>query len=396
MLRLQAYWRHIASQMKKQKQLVIILLFCLPWLWIALRLHLNHGSGLYTEDVRDHSHLPLILLWTALDGDYANWRHKIPGSQLKCGSSIACRVSTSHSHLANASAVVVSLADIFPWTWAWLPMRVPKDQIWVAKWSEAPWFYRARKFLDPRAGGLDNIFSWTVSYQSPATFQSSMFEKPLDNCSWVQATQHRDGTTSPNLTASLDSKSELALWIVSHCQTNSRREDYVRELQKYMKVTVLGKCGLGKDESARERVHRAKFYLAFENSVCDEYITEKFHFTLANYDTVPVVLGPKRQDYEKVSPPNSFIHTADFQSPEALAQYLLFLDSHPEEYLKYLAWKGHYEVECRQTWTCNMCERLHEIKDGKLGRPPIIKDFSKVWDSSHCYSSWNHSQISLE
>merc|ERR1719357_234843 len=143
-----------------------------------------------------------------------------------------------------------------------------------------------------------------------------------------------------------------------------------------MKVTVLGKCGLGKDESARERVHGAKFYLAF--------------------DTVPVVLGPKRQDYEKVSPPNSFIHTADFQSPEALAQYLLFLDSHPEEYLKYLAWKGHYEVECRQTWTCNMCERLHEIKDGKLGRPPIIKDFSKVWDSSHCYSSWNHSQRSPE
>ena len=37
------------------------------------------------------------------------------------------------------------------------------------------------------------------------------------------------------------------------------------------------------------------------------------------------------------------------------------------------------QVECRQTWTCNMCERLHEIKDGKLGRPPIIKDFSKVF-----------------
>ena len=29
-------------------------------------------------------------------------------------------------------------------------------------------------------------------------------------------------------------------------------------------------------------------------------------------------------------------------------QYLLFLDSHPEEYLKYLAWKGHYEVGSNQ------------------------------------------------
>ena len=77
-------------------------------------------------------------------GDYANWRHKFPGSQLKCGSSIACRVlfnihqnskpiiwwvhnffeiiwkykvSTSHSHLANASAVIVSLAG---WSQLWL------------------------------------------------------------------------------------------------------------------------------------------------------------------------------------------------------------------------------------------------------------------------------------
>ena len=26
---------------------------------------------------------------------------------------------------------------------------------------------------------------WTVSYQAHSTFQSSMFEKPLDNCSWA-------------------------------------------------------------------------------------------------------------------------------------------------------------------------------------------------------------------
>ena len=42
----------------------------------------------------------------------------------------------------------------------------------------------------------------------------------------VQATQHRDGKTSPNLTASLDSKSELALWIVSHCQVPSLPQSF--------------------------------------------------------------------------------------------------------------------------------------------------------------------------
>ena len=64
------------------------------------------------------------------------------------------------------------------------------------------------------------------------------------------------------------------------------------------------------------QVHWAKFYLAFENSLCDEYITEKvgtfwgshiifqFHFILANYNTVPVVLGARKEDYEKVKKTN--------------------------------------------------------------------------------------------
>jgi len=378
--------------MKRRKLVALVILLCLPWLWIASRL--DHSTGLYAEEELSSGDLPLILLWTRLDGDFANWRRQFPGSRLQCGSD-TCRVSSSHSHLANASAVVVSLADILPWSWTWLPMQTPKDQIWVAKWSEAPWFYKARKLLDPRAGSLDNIFRWTVSYQSHSTFQSSMFEKPLDNCSWVPVSPP-PAPPAPSSLPSMASKSELAVWIVSHCQTNSHREDYVRELQKYMPVSVLGKCGLGRDSSAWHQVHWAKFYLAFENSVCDDYITEKFHFILANYNTVPVVLGPRKADYEKVSPPKSFIHTADFPSPKALAQYLLYLDSHPEDYLGYLEWKGNFQVHCVETWSCDMCRKLHRIESGHLQRPQIIEDFSKVWDASHCYSSWNHSERSLE
>ena len=44
----------------------------------------------------------------------------------------------------------------------------------------------------------------------------------------------------------------------------------------------------------------AKFYLAFENSLCDDYITEKFHNILENFNTVPVVMGPRKEDYIKV------------------------------------------------------------------------------------------------
>ena len=37
-----------------------------------------------------------------------------------------------------------------------------------------------------------------------------------------------------------------------------------------------------------------KFYLSFENSLCDDYITEKF-FNILKHNTVPVALGaPKK------------------------------------------------------------------------------------------------------
>ena len=32
------------------------------------------------------------------------------------------------------------------------------------------------------------------------------------------------------------------LWIASHCWTDSRREEYVKQLSKFIPVTVVGKC----------------------------------------------------------------------------------------------------------------------------------------------------------
>ncbi len=67
-----------------------------------------------------------------------------------------------------------------------------------------------------------------------------------------------------------------------------------------------------------------KFYLSFENSLCDHYVTEKLVKALEN-NVVPIVMGGA--DYAQIAPPNSFINVADFETVKELANYIKFLDS---------------------------------------------------------------------
>ena len=55
-----------------------------------------------------------------------------------------------------------------------------------------------------------------------------------------------------------------------------------------------------------------KFYLSFENSICRDYVTEKFYNPL-RYSMVPVIFGGA--DYQALSiPKNSYIDVRDFPS----------------------------------------------------------------------------------
>ncbi len=112
----------------------------------------------------------------------------------------------------------------------------------------------------------------------------------------------------------------------------SKRENYVEELQKYIQVDIYGKCGnsnvcpKGEGNGCLRRLAKQyKFYLAFENGICKEYVTEKFVRTL-QYPNIPIVLGGA--NYSRLSPELSFINVFDFASAKHLADYLLYLDEH--------------------------------------------------------------------
>jgi Glycosyltransferase family 10 (fucosyltransferase) C-term len=73
-------------------------------------------------------------------------------------------------------------------------------------------------------------------------------------------------------------------WIVSNCNAANQRYEYAVELSKYISVDIYGSCGKLQcshkgGNNCNELLNKQyRFYLAFENSNCKDYITEKLYY----------------------------------------------------------------------------------------------------------------------
>lgn len=74
------------------------------------------------------------------------------------------------------------------------------------------------------------------------------------------------------------------------------------------------------------------FYLAFENAVCKDYVTEKF-WRLKKL-IVPIVL--KRSLVSRFAKDKYFIAADDFDSPKALVEHLVYLSQNMTEYKRWV------------------------------------------------------------
>ena len=172
-------------------------------------------------------------------------------------------------------------------------------------------------------------------------------------------------------------KRHLVAWFASNCETPSGREAYVRELRRHVDVHVYGACGERTCSRADmgacyAMLHkRYKFYLSFESSLCDDYVTEKL-FSVLGRDVVPVVRG--RADYRALLPPHSVIDTAHFRSPRALAAHLRMLDADDRKYNEYFRWRETHA--CREVpIPCRVCE--YALKN--RGQKRVVADIERFW-----------------
>ena len=83
-------------------------------------------------------------------------------------------------------------------------------------------------------------------------------------------------------------------------------------------------------------------------------MTEKFYKALS-ISVVPIVMGGA--DYAARAPPRSYINVLDYESPQELAEYLLHLASHEEEYQQYFWWKVRTNIRFIITYQ-RKCPRL--------------------------------------
>lgn len=205
-------------------------------------------------------------------------------------------------------------------------------------------------------------------YPYPPRTDEAISWKPFDSQAFSQSLKSRSKDFF-----NLAKKPKKVAWIVSNCNTHSQREDFVRELRKHIQVDIFGGCGPTKcdkghsyksDNCSKVVDEEYKFYLSFENSFCNGYVTEKF-FRRISHSVVPIVLGSG--NYSVLAPPHSYINVMDFASPADLATYLLHLDQHDEEYLSYFWWRDIYDARWGFRFEnkafCRLCAMLNNPEE---------------------------------
>ena len=131
------------------------------------------------------------------------------------------------------------------------------------------------------------------------------------------------------------------------------------------------------------------FYLSFENSICNDYVTEKF-FNAMKRTIIPIVFGGTDYHGSAGAPPHSHINAFnDFKDPKQLALYLQVLMKDQEKYAEYFWWKDSYESindehVRRIPSFCNLCLQLHEDKQTK-----IYTDLEDWWDKKSKCDTYN-------
>ncbi|XP_065158875.1 4-galactosyl-N-acetylglucosaminide 3-alpha-L-fucosyltransferase FUT5-like isoform X2 [Atheta coriaria] len=271
------------------------------------------------------------------------------------------------------------------------PVRRP-EQIWAFSTDESP----THTFLNGQHNfnAYNGLFNWSMHYRMdsdiPVPYGRTVAKRRIDN------------DRSFDFSAWLTNRSNTSPIAVmgSNCGSQNHRWEYVAELRKWIDVDFYGGCGTlecpGHFTKDCPKLAAYRFYLAFENSNCDEYITEKLWWNAYAKDAIPIVMGgaPSRRNYAQLLPPHSYINVDDFASPRDLAFYLHYLLDAPDRLAEYFQWRRYFEVRNEhgyfQTPSYHYCRACEALNYNDLTTKKTYTDLLGHWsEQTHCAAGWD-------
>ena len=338
-------------------------------------------SDMEVEEKIIYGHESTIQIKPRITTQYSfweKWSDVMDFSQCKHSN---CRVTTDKLEFHSADVVVFTMKQMiqFASRKAKPISKHRAKQYWVLNSKESSAY--SYNHMHPEWNTMFNI---TATYRTGSTIKTHDFQLIIVKRNQQLPSQDYSAGKSRDMVA-----------YVSNCESMG----YNRlELMKAIATgnftfDLFGKCGMKppcednllfhNDYSSHGNCShynsRYRFFFSFENSLCTEYITEKFWSVLESDDyIIPIVMGGiSMNDYYNVAPPNSFIHMENFTSVAELQRHLRKLINDPTAFNSYHKWREEFEIIHKDPLhACELCRIANEKPN-----MPAAKDWAKWWNN---------------
>ncbi|XP_071586413.1 alpha-(1,3)-fucosyltransferase 10 isoform X1 [Heliangelus exortis] len=336
--------------------------------WLKKQLHISLKME---SDVNQY---PIMLWWSPLTGE--------TGRLGQCGEDICYfTINKSYHHNPMTRAFLFYGTDFSIDS---LPLPRKDYHEWALFHEESP-KNNYKLFHEPTITLFNHTATFSRHSHLPLTTQYLEGVEVLKSLRYIVPLQMKN---------SLRKRLAPLVYVQSDCNPPSDRDSYVRELMCHIEVDSYGECLHNRDlpqhlrhPTAMDDVNfykilaQYKFILAFENAICEDYITEKLWRPL-KLGVVPVYFGsPSIVDW---LPSNkSAILVSSFSHPRELAHFIKTLDTNDQEYESYLQWKLKGEISNPRLFAA--------MKERKWGVQDITQDnYIDTFECMVCNRVWEN------
>ncbi|CAF2880393.1 unnamed protein product [Rotaria sp. Silwood2] len=287
----------------------------------------------------------------------------------------ACYVTIDHQFFSQSDASLIHLRESINYKKLNNITR-QSNQRFIFFLKESPMH---SPILSPKQHG--RLFNFTQTYRP----DSDITATTLRNFFWLFNHKIYPNYDFKSI-LEMKKSGKILVAIVSNCGGSSSRLDYIKELKKYISVDIYGKCGQRCPDvsNCRQFAYSSyKFYLSFENSLCDEYVTEKFFFAIDSAQIIPIVLGWAR--YDHYIPSTGYIDVRNFTTSRELATYIDYLDRNTTAYLEYFQWRQYALHIKAPKYMCELCLKL--FLDDKDHKQQSLEYIDQYWNrKTQCHT----------